>query len=50
MFDIAAERVAVQLPQARRQIVSKPNDLVREAVGWNGGLGRICKAAAVAKI
>jgi hypothetical protein len=37
---VAAERLAVQLPRARRRNLSKPNDLAREAVGCNGGLGR----------
>jgi hypothetical protein len=35
----AAERVAVQLPRAHRKICQNANDLAREAVGWNGGLG-----------
>ncbi len=35
-----AERFAVQLPRARCRSLSKANDLAREAVGCNGGLGR----------
>jgi len=35
----AAERVAVQPPQAPHRITSKSDDLGRAAVGWNGGLG-----------
>jgi hypothetical protein len=35
----AAQRFAVQLPQARHTNCQKANDLAREAVGWNGGLG-----------
>jgi hypothetical protein len=31
--------VSVQLLQARQKTASKLNDLAREAVGWNGGLG-----------
>jgi hypothetical protein len=36
-----AQRITVQLPQARHETPLKKHDLVREAVGWNGGLGRI---------
>jgi hypothetical protein len=36
---VAAQRVAVQLPQAHRKNCQKANDLARAAVGCNGGLG-----------
>ena len=42
---VAAERIAVQLPQARRKICQNATDLVREAVGWNGGLGELANDA-----
>jgi hypothetical protein len=35
----AAERIAVQPPQARHETGQKANDLARAAVGCNGGLG-----------
>jgi hypothetical protein len=35
----AAERIAVQPPQAHRKTCQNTNDLAREAVGCNGGLG-----------
>jgi len=35
----AAQRLAVQPPQAHRKTCQKANDLAREAVGCNGGLG-----------
>ena len=35
----AAQRVAVQPPQAHCTKRQKANDLGRAAVGWNGGLG-----------
>jgi hypothetical protein len=37
--DGAAQRIAVQLPRARWNSLQKANDLAREAVGCNGGLG-----------
>jgi len=38
---LAAQRVGIQLPRARRtERLQKADDLVREAVGCNGGLGR----------
>jgi hypothetical protein len=37
----AAQRIAVQLPQAHRKNCQKANDLARAAVGWNGGLGAL---------
>jgi hypothetical protein len=36
---MAAQRIAVQLPRALCKDSQKPNDLAREAVGWNGVLG-----------
>jgi hypothetical protein len=36
----AAERVAVQLPRAHQANCQNSEDLVREAVSWNGVLGR----------
>jgi hypothetical protein len=37
----AAQRIAVQLPQARcKSVYQKANDLAREAVGCNGVLAR----------
>jgi hypothetical protein len=36
----AAERFGIQLPRARRDELQKPNDLAREAVSCNAGLGR----------
>jgi len=39
MLLCAAQRIAVQLPRARRANCQKSTDLAREAVGWNGGLG-----------
>jgi hypothetical protein len=36
----AAERLAIQPPQARHKKTSKNNDLAREAVNWNGLLAR----------
>ncbi len=36
----AAQRLAVQLPRARWERLQKANDLAREAVSCNGGLGR----------
>jgi len=35
----AAQRIAVQPPRARRKNCQKANDLAREAVDCNGGLG-----------
>jgi hypothetical protein len=35
-----APRLGVQLPQAHHNEPSKPNDLAREAVSCNAGLGR----------
>src|SRR3954471_15254929 len=32
---LTAERLAVQLPRARRHTCQKPHDLARAAVGWN---------------
>jgi hypothetical protein len=29
--------LSINWPQARRRYMSKTNDLVREAVGWNDG-------------
>jgi hypothetical protein len=37
----AAQRDAVQLPRARPANCQKANDLAREAVGCNGGLGAL---------
>jgi hypothetical protein len=37
--DLAAERIAVQLPQAHHNNCQNTNDLVRAAVGWNGVFG-----------
>jgi hypothetical protein len=40
VFDArAAQRIAVQLPQARPRSHQEPHDLARAAVGWNGVLG-----------
>jgi hypothetical protein len=36
---MSAQRVAHQPPQARHKNGQKPNDLAREAVSCNGGLG-----------
>jgi hypothetical protein len=41
MSRACAQRVGIQLPRARWQSLSKSNDLAREAVGCNAGLGRI---------
>src|SRR4051794_5071371 len=35
----AAQRIGIQLPQAPTETPSKPNDLAREAVSCNAGLG-----------
>src|SRR4051812_23770923 len=35
----AAQRVGIQLPQARWERLQKADDLAREAVGCNAGLG-----------
>ncbi|MEO7909812.1 MAG: hypothetical protein ABIV47_09200 [Roseiflexaceae bacterium] len=43
----SAQRVAVQPPQARHKNCHKTNDLAREAVGWNGGLGGLAADAGV---
>ena len=42
---VAAQRIAVQLPRAHCTTAQNSTDLVREAVGWNGGLG--CRIVAV---
>jgi hypothetical protein len=39
VYSVAAQRIAVQLPQAHRTICQKANDLVRAAVGCNGVFG-----------
>ena len=36
----AAERLGIQVPRARLQQAKKMNDLTREAVSCNAGLGR----------
>ena len=45
VLGLPAQRVAVQLPQARHSKCQKANDLVRAAVGWNGGLGGLAHDA-----
>jgi hypothetical protein len=35
----ATQRFGIQLPRAHWEKPSKPNDLAREAVGCNAGLG-----------
>jgi len=36
---VAPQRLGIQLPRARWKRPSKPNDLAREAVSCNAGLG-----------
>ena len=43
-----AERSAVQLPQAHGSTAQKSTDLVRAAVGWNGGFGDLVRRSGVA--
>jgi hypothetical protein len=46
MFREAAQRIAVQLPQARcTRRLQKRHDLARAAIGWNGGLGALATDA-----
>jgi hypothetical protein len=40
-----AQRIAVQPTQAHHNTCQNANDLAREAVGWNGGLG--CLASSI---
>jgi hypothetical protein len=38
---VPAQRIGIQLPRARWKRPSKANDLAREAVSWNAGLGHL---------